>query len=120
MHPIISFELARSRIAHSHRQPRELTTEALPAGLPPAPAGTGAATSHVPGPADHVQLRRLEKTGGWTRRERLRILWYRLRLTVQEMNYASRRMVEVQTRVAGQLPPSYAVITQPGGTPERS
>jgi hypothetical protein len=41
----------------------------------------------------------LEKTGGWTRRERLRILWYRLRLTVQEMNYSARRLVELQTRL---------------------
>jgi hypothetical protein len=28
--------------------------------------------------------------------ERLRCLWYRLRLTVQEMNYATRRIVELQ------------------------
>jgi hypothetical protein len=32
----------------------------------------------------------------WTGRERLRCLWYRLRLTVAEMNYATRRVVEVQ------------------------
>jgi hypothetical protein len=32
----------------------------------------------------------------WTGRERLRCLWYRLRLTVAEMNYATRRTVEVQ------------------------
>ena len=53
-------------------------------------------------PADPVQVRHLEKTGGWTRRERLRFLWYRLRLAVQEMNYASRRMVELQMRLPGQ------------------
>jgi hypothetical protein len=29
-------------------------------------------------------------------RERLRFLWYRLRLTIGEMNYATRRLVEVQ------------------------
>jgi hypothetical protein len=34
--------------------------------------------------------------GPWTGRERLRFLWYRLRLTVAEMNYATRRMVELQ------------------------
>ena len=62
---------------------------------PAAPAVTSAA----PGPSDHTQLRRLEKTGGWTRHERLRIAWYRLRLTVQEMNYATRRLVELQTRL---------------------
>jgi hypothetical protein len=32
----------------------------------------------------------------WTGRERLHCLWYRLRLTVAEMNYATRRTVEVQ------------------------
>ena len=35
----------------------------------------------------------------WTGRERLRLLWYRLRLTVREMNYATRRLVELQTRL---------------------
>jgi hypothetical protein len=28
-------------------------------------------------------MRHLKKAGGWTRRERLRCLWYRLRLIVQ-------------------------------------
>jgi hypothetical protein len=49
-----------------------------------------------PGPAELVQRRRLEKTVSWTGRERLRCLWYRLRLTVAEMNYATRRIVELQ------------------------
>ena len=31
-----------------------------------------------------------------TSRERLRFLWYRLRLTISEMNTATRRMVELQ------------------------
>ncbi len=51
-----------------------------------------------------IQDRAWEKTGGWTRPERLRIAWYRLRLTVQEMNYATRRLAELQTgspRLAG-------------------
>lgn len=48
---------------------------------------------------DLAQMRHLEKTGGWTHRERLRLVWYRLRLTVQEMNYATRRLVELQTRL---------------------
>lgn len=43
-----------------------------------------------------VQLRHLKDMGPWTGRERLRFLWYRLRLTVAEMNYATRRMVELQ------------------------
>jgi hypothetical protein len=59
---------------------------------------TGAATEPgpAPGPADLSHRRRLEKTVSWTGRERLRGLWYRLRLTVAEMNYATRRVVEVQ------------------------
>ena len=46
-----------------------------------------------------VQLRHLEKMGPWTRRERFRFLWYRLRLVVHEMNYATRRLVELQQRL---------------------
>ena len=53
-------------------------------------------TSRAHGPADQFQVRRLEKMGGWSRGERLRFLWYRLRLTIAEMNYATRRMVELQ------------------------
>jgi hypothetical protein len=40
-----------------------------------------------------------EKLVSWTGRERLRLAWYRLRLTVREMNYATRRLVELQTRL---------------------
>jgi hypothetical protein len=61
----------------------------------PAP-DTAAMPSPAPGPADLVHRRQLEKTVSWSGRERLRCLWYRLRLTVAEMNYASRRMVELQ------------------------
>jgi hypothetical protein len=67
-------------------------------GRRPTPAAL-AVTSAAPSPSDHLQLRHLDKTGGWTRRERLRILWYRLRLTIQEMNYATRRLTELQTRL---------------------
>jgi hypothetical protein len=55
-----------------------------------------AATNPAPRPGDLRQVRHLEKMGGWSRGERLRFLWYRLRLTVAEMNYATRRMVELQ------------------------
>jgi len=61
------------------------------------PAQDRAATaSPAPGPADLVHRRQLEKSVSWSGRERLRCLWYRLRLTVAEMNYATRRMVELQ------------------------
>jgi hypothetical protein len=106
MPPITACEPAKSRIAQLGQQLRKLSTDALPAGPRHSPAGPAvtAKTSPTPGPADQAQMRHLEKTGGWTRRERLLILWYRLRLTVQEMNYATRRMVELQTRLPGQPP----------------
>ena len=64
-------------------------------GRLPAP-GTGATASPAPSPADLVHRRKLEKSVSWSGRERLRGLWYRLRLTVAEMNYATRRTVELQ------------------------
>ena len=48
------------------------------------------------GPAGLTATRQLEKTVSWTGPERLRGLWYRLRLTVADMNYATRRVVEIQ------------------------
>jgi hypothetical protein len=45
------------------------------------------------------QARHVEDLVSWTCRERLRFLWYRLRLTVNEMNYAVRRMTELQMRL---------------------
>ena len=44
------------------------------------------------------QARHAEELVSWTCRERLRFLWYRLRLTVNEMNYAARRMTELRMR----------------------
>ena len=57
--------------------------------------GAAAEPSPAPGPAD-LTHRQVEKLVSWTGRERLRCLWYRLRLTVAEMSYATRRVVEVQ------------------------
>ena len=65
-----------------------------PGGLPAS--GMAAMASPAPGPADLVHRRQLERSVSWSRHERLRYLWYRLRLTIAEMNYASRRMVELQ------------------------
>jgi hypothetical protein len=61
-------------------------------GRLPAPA----TASPAPGPTDLVQRRQLEKSLSWSGRERLRCLWYRFRLTIAEMNYATRRVVELQ------------------------
>ena len=45
-----------------------------------------------------VPRRQLEKSVSCSGRERLRFLWYRIRLTVAEMNYATRRLYELQAR----------------------
>jgi hypothetical protein len=45
------------------------------------------------------QVQRAEELVSWTGRERLRLLWYRLRLAISEMNYATRRLVELQMRL---------------------
>jgi hypothetical protein len=71
------------------------TPDHQPPGRLPAP-DTAATASPSPGSADRVHRRQLEKSVSWSGRERLRYLWYRLRLTVAEMNYASRRVVELQ------------------------
>jgi hypothetical protein len=55
------------------------------------------------------RVQRAEDLVSWTGRERLRFLWYRLRLTISEMNYASRRMVELQMR----LPPKWPTVPPP-------
>ena len=61
-----------------------------------APPKTAATTGPAPSSADLIQRRHLEKSVSWSGRERLRCLWYRLRLTVAEMNYATRRTVELR------------------------
>jgi hypothetical protein len=52
--------------------------------------------SPAPGPADLVRRRQLEKSVAWSGRERFRYLWYRLRLELADLNYASKRLVELQ------------------------
>jgi hypothetical protein len=42
------------------------------------------------------QQRRAEELISWTCGERIRFLWYRLCLTVQEMAYATGQMIEFQ------------------------
>jgi hypothetical protein len=48
------------------------------------------------GPTGRIDRRQLEKSVSLARGEWLRSQWYRLRLTVAEMNYATRRAVELQ------------------------
>jgi hypothetical protein len=56
----------------------------------------------TPRPAEGVPRRQLERSVSLTRGERFRSLWYRLRLTIAEMNYASRRLTELQYRLPGE------------------
>jgi hypothetical protein len=65
-----------------------------PGDLPAS--GTAAAASSAPGSAGPIYRRQLEKSVSWSGRERFRCLWYRLRLTIAEMNHATRRTVELQ------------------------
>ena len=51
-----------------------------------------------PHATDH-HAQRAEELVSWTGRERLRFVWYRLRLAVSEMNYATRRMLEQRMRL---------------------
>jgi hypothetical protein len=76
-----------------HRNPP--TPDQQRPGRLPAPA-MPAIASPAPCSPDLVHRRQLEKSVSWSSRERLRYLWYRLRLTVAEMNYATRRMTELQ------------------------
>jgi hypothetical protein len=63
---------------------------------PRARANVNPEPSLVPAPVELIGRRQLEKTVAWTGRERIWCLWYRLRLTVAEMNHTNRRMVELQ------------------------
>jgi hypothetical protein len=81
--------MSRNHPTPDHQLPGHLAA-------PEVPEISRATASPAPGSADQVHRRQLEKSVSWSGRERLRCLWYRLRLTVAEMNYASRRMVELQ------------------------
>ena len=74
-------------------------------------AGTAATASAVPGSADLVHRRQLEKSVSWSGRERLRCLWYRLRLELADLNYASKRLVEL--RVPWTTDPRWHMNTDP-------
>jgi hypothetical protein len=78
------------------------------AQTPEPPARPRAARAAAPsGSADRNQRRQLEKSVSWSARERVRCLWYRIRLTVAEMNYASRRVVELQAPWLTDDPPDH-------------
>ena len=77
--------MPRNHLTPDHQRPGRL----------PAP-DIAATASPASGAAELLRGRQLEKSVSWSSRERLRCLWYRLRLTVAEMNDATRRMVELQ------------------------
>ena len=56
-------------------------------------------TAAAPALTEDLRRRQLERSVALTGRERLRCLWYRLRLTIAEMNYATRRLAEMQSRL---------------------
>ena len=63
-------------------------------------ARTGTAPTESPAPdltATSVQA--LGSTESWTRRERLRLRWYRLRLTSREINHETRWLLELHQRL---------------------
>jgi len=64
-------------------------------------ASVDSPTRAGPGPAGKEWEPRLEELVSWTCREWLRCLWYQARIEISDMNYAARRMVELQMR----LPP---------------
>ena len=61
-----------------------------------SPPSTAAMASSAPGSAGLAHGRQLEKSVSWSGREQLRFLWYRLRLELADLNYASKRLVELQ------------------------
>jgi hypothetical protein len=75
--------------------PRQPTADSERPGCPHPPS-TAARTGPVPSAAALTPGRQLERSVSWSGRERLRFLWCRLRLTIAEMNYATRRVAELQ------------------------
>ena len=60
---------------------------------------TAPAPATDPAIDERFQRRQLENSVSLTGPESLRCRWYRLRLTIAEMNYATRRLAELQTRL---------------------
>lgn len=85
----------------------------------PAPTTTGL------GHAVQLPKRQLERSVAWTVPERLRLLWYQLRMEAHEYNYLSKRVVESQLRLPvdwaslGRTPDPTAARKVPGDVPER-
>jgi hypothetical protein len=93
-----SLPLLTTRPTAPHRPAVTAGPLAAAASKPLAPAlpgRQGTATNHHP---TEDRMQRIDKLVRWTCPERIRFRWYLLRLTVREMNYATRRMTELHTR----------------------
>src|SRR5215472_5635680 len=78
---------------------------ASPLRRPEPKADAANHATHRTGRLPGSKVRHLEEMGGWSRGERLRFLWYRLRLMAAEMNYATRWMVELRASwISGDSP----------------
>ena len=85
---------------------------AVPADTEPVPPernGTVMNHSHATG-----QQRRAEELVSWTCSERIRFLWYRLCLTVQEMAFAIGQMIEFQMGLTSPDSATWAARGQEG------
>jgi hypothetical protein len=72
----------------------------------------------APAMTDRAQKRQLERTVAWTTRERLRCLWYRLRLEISDYDYAARRVIELQMRLPeGYVRPGVPTPNRPADSP---
>lgn len=69
----------------------------------PAPPERNGPAMNRPDSTEH-RMPSAEELVCWTGRERFRFLWYRLRLTISEINYAQRRLFELQTRLPTEWP----------------
>jgi hypothetical protein len=95
-------------VPRNHPTPDDQRPDRLPA------PDMSATASSAPGSADLVHRRQPEKSVSWFGREWLRWLWYRLRLTVAEMNYATRRMVELEAPWISDAGPDTDAVPGPG------
>jgi hypothetical protein len=71
-----------------------------------AKSSATASTTTTQVDAEQLEKRQLERAVTWTGPERLRLLWYCLRLEVQEINCGYKRMIDLQLR----LPDDWAAL----------
>jgi hypothetical protein len=107
---LLGYASPLSQAASRYRQWRQVPAADLAsnhgtaaASRKPAPPERNGPAMNGPDSTEH-RVQRAEELVCWTGRERLRFLWYRLRLTISDMNYAQRRIFELQTRLPTEWP----------------